>query len=676
MAGYVAAINYLDDIRRGEEVKRMAKEQGLAKFAELPEARKREAEARYEILAGAYDFIEAGRFRKDEGIRLFSLQYNAGNIELPDWVNDALKGMRKLDRSTLYRWEKRYNEKGLFGLAGTYGCHRDGVTQLTDSQKDFVKAMIANHPDVLIPKIMAGLNARFIPQGLTIPASPVVSRFVRKYRKDNASLLLAMKNPDEWRSRHQFAVGSCSENILRLNQLWEADATPADIMLTEGRHTAIAVIDVWSRRPKLFIIPTSKAQAIATLIRRCLLDWGVPEVLRTDNGKDFTAGHMKRVLDALEIEQDLCPPFTPEAKPHVERFIQTFSYGIVELLPGYIGHNVAERKAIENRKSFAARLMKKGEIIDVKLSAIEFQEICDRWINAIYMNDPHSGLDGMTPALKVRSWTEPVRNIADVRALDILLAPAPKDGGWRTIVKKGVEVNRRHYFSMEMAGYEGKRVQALLDHTDLGRIYCFLESGEFLCTGLCPDWYGISAQDEAAHIKHKQKQIVAEYRKELKLLAKEHRIETLPEEILAYRESLMENIRELPKETTEHTTPALMEAALAVADRDGEKNRAALAGTLDLPPEVIAFEEEQKKVVSIQEKRRERKLFADNEEIYFWIFDQIKAGKATSAHRLWKKEYEDWQDRSLRGKKSIFQSTISIEELLGQGDEDKSFGGK
>lgn len=658
-------------MKMGEDLKRKAKELGLTKFAQLPDARKREAEARYEILSSMYAVIEAGKFKKNKGMSFFLQRLKAGHIDLPGWISETLKS-KKLDRSTLYRWERRYQEQGMFGLAGSYG-HREGCTKLTDDQREFVKAMIAAHPNVLIPKITAGLEARFIPQGISVPASHVVSRFAKKYRTENASLLLALKNPDEWRSRYQFAVGSCSEKIVRLNQLWEADATPADIMLTDGRHTVIGMIDVWPRRGRLLVTPTSRAQAIATLMRRCLLDWGVPEIFRSDNGKDFTANHLERVLDALEIEHDLCPPFTPEAKPFIERFIQTFSHGIVELLPGYIGHNVTERKAIENRRSFAARLMKKGEIIDIKLSSREFQAICDRWTDAVYMNDPHSGLEGITPAEKVRSWVEPIKKIYDERALDVLLSPAPKDGGWRTIVKKGVEVNRRYYFSTEMVGYEGKRIQALQDHSDLGRIYCFLESGEYLCMGLCADWYGISAQDEACYLRNKQKQLVSKHRAEMKQLVKSQRIESTPEEIISYREGLLQNVKELPKTTETYITPALAEAAIAAADQDkGIKNRAALEGTLEVPQEVIAFEAEQNKIVNFQEKQRERRLFEDNNDIYFWILDEIKKGQATAVQRQWKREFEDWQDS---GMKKIFKTKISIDELLGL-VTDQTYGGK
>ncbi len=86
----------------------------------------------------------------------------------------------------------------------------------------------------------------------------------------------------------------------------------------------------------------------------------MPQIIKTDNGADYVSKHISRIMAGLSIEQIKCPPFTPEAKPHVEGVLGTFSRDMLELLPGYIGHNVAQRKDIEDRKSFAERLFKKG----------------------------------------------------------------------------------------------------------------------------------------------------------------------------------------------------------------------------------------------------------------------------------------------------------------------------
>jgi hypothetical protein len=664
LAGYEAARNYLEDMEREADAKRLIKEKGLAAFAELPEARKRSAEACYEILRMKESFVKAGGFKTTRGTDLFCAAVNEGQITIPDWIVQAAGLTGKLHPATLYRWSERYNTLGMAGLAKNYGKNA-GRTLLTKEQQDYVQAMIAAHPTVSIPKLLAGLAARFR-DAEQMPAPHVVYNFARRWKYENRALLLSLTNPDKFKSEYGSAIGSASANVFRLNQVWEADATPGDIMLAEGRHTVIACIDVWSRRPKVLVVPSSKAQAIAALLRRCILDWGVPEVLRTDNGKDFTARHMERVLDSLEIEHDLCAPFTPEQKPHVERFIGTFSHGIVELLPGYIGHSVAERKDIEARKSFAARLMKKGSIVEVKLTAGEFQAICDRWIDAVYMQDTHGGLEeGMTPAAKVRSWTELVRRISDERALDVLLSPAPKDGGWREVRKKGVDVDRRHYYNTAMIGYEGKRVQVLIDYSDIGKAYIFAESGKYICTAIDTEWSGISAADLASHSKQLQKKFYADGRKEMRKKIREQKISLVPEEILKYRESLLENVREIPKKTEEYTTLALEEAAYAVADADRKPNQEALAGKIELPPEVLEYEEKQKKVVDLKEKRREQRMFDTDEEIYCWVLDRIKDGTVTAIQRQWKKEYEAWQDTSMR---RPFKTGIGIADLMGDGE--------
>ncbi|MBN2690561.1 MAG: DUF3486 family protein, partial [Burkholderiaceae bacterium] len=109
-----------------------------------------------------------------------------------------------------------------------------------------------------------------------------------------------------------------------------------------------------SRRLRYLVARTGTAQGIASLIRRCILDWGVPDTVHTDNGQDYVAVHLKTFLRSLEIQQRLCAPFSPWEKPHIERSMRSMSHDLVELLPGFVGHNVAQRAQIEDRKAFSA----------------------------------------------------------------------------------------------------------------------------------------------------------------------------------------------------------------------------------------------------------------------------------------------------------------------------------
>ena len=91
-------------------------------------------------------------------------------------------------------------------------------------------------------------------------------RMASPLAEKNARDMLAVTNPDRDRSRHRPAGGDAAARIVRLNQLWELDSTPADVICADGRRYAIvAAIDIWSRQARVLVVPTSRAAAIAAL---------------------------------------------------------------------------------------------------------------------------------------------------------------------------------------------------------------------------------------------------------------------------------------------------------------------------------------------------------------------------------------------------------------------------
>jgi hypothetical protein len=583
-AGLETALKSRLATERTKEETRLHLENCLARFNNLPENKQKSALVKQSILVSCEAFLKGGGYvgrMKDgrrtwhtKGVKEFCKQVKSGQDVLDAWVLEEIKrkGQVSLGYKTLLDWRARHDSDGLYGLTDKYVSRDSG--SLTKVHRDFVEALIVDHPHISTKKIEQGIKARFA--GQDIPSYWAIGRYEKKFRAENESRLLWIANPDEWRSKYQFAAGSASEDVTRLNQRWEADSTPGDIMLTDGRHTILGLIDVWSRRMRLLVSPTSKSAAVAALLRRCFLEWGKPEEYKTDNGKEYTADYLEALLKNLSIPHPLCQPFCPEQKPHIERGLQTMSHGLPELMPGYIGHSVNDRKAIEARKSFAKRLMTPGETVEVKLSSVQLQQILDRWTDAMYMHDDHEGLNGATPAEMVRSWNEPVQMIANEQALDILLLPAPEKGGWREIGKKGIRVTygaaKLNYIATEFAGHEGESVLVKPDLTDLGRAAIFLESGEFLCWAEDPTWYGISRAEAASHLRGKQKQLMQEGSKELKAKARALKTREIAYEILEHREAELraasENVVEMPKRTVEYTTPALDEAARAALQRE------------------------------------------------------------------------------------------------------------
>lgn len=615
-----------------------AHEAGLAAFNALPAERRREAEARRELLRARDAFIGRTRLPKKRGTALFIRELAAGAIDLPDWIVAAAatrKGQVSMSWASLQRWEKAYAAGGIAALASGYRATAE--SSVPEHMQRFIAGMRVDHPHAGIPKIMKGLKARF--DGQAIPAESAVRRFVARWNAENDSLLAYLTNPDDWRSGKAFAAGDMAEAIIRLNQLWEMDSTPADVMLTDGRHTVIGVIDIFSRRGRLLVSKTSKATAVAALIRRAIIDWGVPETIKTDNGADYVSRHIVRVLESLEIEQQLCTPFSPEQKPFVERFLGTFSHDIVELLPGYIGHSVADRQTIRARQTFAQRMMKRGEVVEIKMSSAEFQKLCDRWVDAMYHQDAHGGLGGKTPAQVARAWMGPVRRISNVAALDMLMCEAPGGDGMRTIGKKGVQTDNGFYIAAEMAGHEGERVLVLYDSTDWGTVRCFTVGADggqkYLCTAIDAERAGVDRAEVAAVVRATQNRVMREGAAELKKVAKEAGTREIHREILRHREAEIANVVDIPRRSEEYTSPALEDAALAVADT---RRR-------ELGPRPIAISEREERqalaVIDLAEQRNERALPANDWERYEMIDADLRAGRnLPDADLAFMKRYE------------------------------------
>jgi transposase InsO family protein len=547
-----------------------ARQLGLAQFMRLPEARQRKADARAAVVQLAQRYVNVSGLEKRRGQELFAHEYSGGRIEVPEWLRAEIPSVCS---NSIDNWAKALSSEGLARLAGKQGEHRrgQGIIDTTPDLRELILGMLVDHPHASAKHVMRAIRARFTED--LHPSYRTLQRWMADWKATNKQLHTAITNPDAWRSKFMAAGGDADAKIIRLNQRWEADSTKGDLLLSDGaRHVVVGIIDVYSRRLKLHVSRSSSAIAVAATLRRALVDWGVPEQLGTDNGSDYVSEHMLRVISGLQIDHDLAPPFTPEHKPFIERAFGTFCRDLVELLPGYVGHSVGEAQAIRSRQSFAQRMMKEGgEAVDLRMSPEELQKFCDDWTDKIYALDPHSGLDGVTPFERASSWSGPVQRIADERALDVLLAPAPGGSGIRTITKKGIRLDNALFEAPELGGLEGQDVRILLDEADIGEIYVFDLDGKFIVKALCPERTGISRQELVAKRKAVQKAVITEGKKVLKAIAKKAVTEKIVPDIIRERATAAGKLLAFPGKSDSYTTPDLEAAAIAArADRREE----------------------------------------------------------------------------------------------------------
>lgn len=511
--------------------------------------------------------------------KAFLKLYRSQNPDFaPQWVYEIYPDFSV---QSLRLWRSSKDKNDALSLKPKYGNRRNtGVLDLAhDGEvKQFIIALITKKSHLKAGHIRDFVRSKFgntldvNGTEKTLPNIRTFERFIYNWKQENDDIWLRLTDPDASKNKNMVAFGKADAGVERLNQKWEIDASPVDALCVDGRYNLYAIIDIWSRRALFLVSKTPKTEASLTLIRRAIKEWGVPEVIKTDNGSDFTSKRFQTALIALGIEQSLCTPYSPEQKPFVERVIKTLQHDIMPLMPGFVGHSVADRKKIEAVKAFSARLGESDkEAFAIQMDHEELQTHIDNWAEAKYGHEKHSTL-GMSPFQKAASWRQPVKKIDNDRALDLLLAPIASGDGWRTVTKKGIRVESAHFIAPELGLYVGKQVFVRFDPRDMGKIYVFDKQEEFICEAWNPERSGIDRQAVTAMAKAEQKRRYKEETQEIKRIQRGIKPEDLINDYLKDQIKAANNITTLPKAEDIHTSPSLEEAAKATRHYNFQDN--------------------------------------------------------------------------------------------------------
>lgn len=509
---------------------------------------------------------------RNQSFAAFAAAYNGRH--LAGVTNELRAACGKLSARSIQRWVLASEKNGLVVMADKRSLKRTGTSTIEQypALEKLVLAVLTEKPHIQHTHLWQLINHHSIDASTGEILWPAISysclnRYVVKWKAANAQLFTAVTNPDAWKSKYMASLGRADAGIVRLNQLWEFDGTPADWALTDGRHTASVVIDVYSRRPKILFSKTPRTETNKLLLRSALLDWGVPETAGTDNGTDYVSREMLMCFEELAIEHHRCAPFSPWQKPHVESFIKTYLHGIMELLDNFIGHSVAERSELEARSTFAEQLFKKNAVVQVELSSAEMQRLTDAWIEGSYMQAVHSGIE-TTPFARVAAYTGSVRRIENERALDILLAkPATRTP---VITAKGIRYDKADFIHADLMRHIGKDADIRLDPNDLGRLIVRVD-GEFVCVAVNAARLGHQRAEVAAHGRAMQAKEISEQKRQLKAMKRGlPSTDEMVRDLLMSRAEAAGRLAHLPKRADAYDTPALREAARAAERLDGE----------------------------------------------------------------------------------------------------------
>jgi putative transposase len=530
---------------------------------QLTKAERDRSDARIYALKLFEAFRRVKRLSHRDARQLFPVAWKGGLVAVPEWVRAIVPSLSK---KSIDSWSKIRREKGddalgidLRGRPAVIDTAAEGKARMA------LIALVAKNEFLSADKVGDYLRDNFSEE-LASVSTRTVQRARARIEVEDRNVLLKIRDPDGWRSKVELSGHNMTFSA-GLNDLWEEDASPADVMLKgKKRHSIYMAIDVWSRRTKVVVTQTPRSEAVAALTRKCILAWGIPNRIKTDQGSDFKSRATVRLFAGLGIGHDLCDPYDPKGKPNVERVIKTFQHDL-SICPGFIGHSVADRKKIENRKAFSKRLgMEDHELFDVDMDLVEFQAWCDEWSDLIYAHRLHGGLKkpARTPFLKAASWMGEAKKMPDADALNVLVAPIAGGNGRRRVTKKGVQINSEFYLTK--AAQPGEDVFVRMDPTDLGRILIFSLDGEtYLGLGICPPLIGEDPVKVAIEMKAAQKTFEKEkidpLRKEMKKIK--------PRDVMAavrnQASKRASTLVQMPRPSTPYSTPALDAAKAASA---------------------------------------------------------------------------------------------------------------
>ncbi|MCJ2142863.1 DDE-type integrase/transposase/recombinase [Methylobacterium sp. E-066] len=214
---------------------------------------------------------------------------------------------------------------------------------------------------------------------------------------------------------------------------------------------------------------------------RVLTSWpvfGVPEVVKLDNGREFHSRSMKAAAGQLRFELRYMPRGKPHLKGKVERVLGTIARDFCAYLPGRTFRDVRERGDYDSVGQAALTL----------IQLIEFFTI---WVVDIYHNRAHGGLLGRTP---LQRWedlagygTRLPPSADDLTPLIALVVP-------RTIQRHGITFLGLTYQSDDLKGIRrgkgfhfGDEFLIKVDASDLSSLLVLVDEEARWITVPCED---------------------------------------------------------------------------------------------------------------------------------------------------------------------------------------------
>jgi putative transposase len=192
---------------------------------------------------------------------------------------------------------------------------------------------------------------------------------------------------------------------------------------------------------------------------------GIPGILYTDHGSDFTSRHIEQVCAELKIRLVFSLPGKPRGRGRIERFFSTVNQEFLGQLPGYAPAGDAKRPP------------------GITLNELEIR--LHEYLIHHYNQKPHSS-SKIAPLVQWNRNGFLPQMPESLETLDDLLLTVVKP---RQIHTDGIRFQSMRYIDPVLAAYIGESVYIRYDPRDMAEIRVF-HNNRFLCRAVCQELAG------------------------------------------------------------------------------------------------------------------------------------------------------------------------------------------
>lgn len=377
---------------------------------------------------------------------------------------------------TAQRWLARYRSGGLACLARQARSDR-GRRRLPEEMVTLVEGLALRRSRPTLASIHREAIQVASRKGWPRPTYSSVRAIAKAL--DPALLTLAHEGDEVYQRTYDLIY---RREAKRPNAIWQADHTELDLLVLDppgppARPWLSMILDDHSRAVSGYALNLSAPSALQTALalrqgvwRKADPAWhvcGIPEVLYSDHGSDFTSHHMDQVCVDLHIQLIHSTAGKPRGRGKVERLFRSINQ---LLLPGLPGHLVGGQLASPPGLTLAQ--------LDAALHGFVVGE---------YHQTPHSET-GQAPQERWEAGGFLPHLPERLEDLDLLLLTVARP---RKVHPDGIHLHGQRYLDSTLAGYVGEEVTVRYDPRDVSEVRVF-HHDSFLSRAICPELAEVS----------------------------------------------------------------------------------------------------------------------------------------------------------------------------------------